>query len=94
MTACNITVDSVSEALDIGLFGAFLETDSNETDRMDPLADGATAGNVTFLDKDSDGLLTVGDVFVISVSSGHEYEFFLFWRATDGVVATRSWTVS
>ena len=84
----------VSEALDTGLFGAFLETDSNETDRMDPLADGATAGNITFLDKDSDGLLTVGDVFVIGISSGHDYQFSLFWRATDDVVDTHLWTVS
>ncbi|MCK4456259.1 MAG: hypothetical protein KAW39_00810, partial [Thermoplasmata archaeon] len=71
MTACNITVLFVSEESDIGLFGAFLKTNSTETDRMDPLADGATAGNITFLDMDSDGLLTVGDVFVISISSGH-----------------------
>ena len=93
MTAYNITVFSVSEALDIGLFGAFLETDSNETDRMDPLSDGATAGNITFLDMDSNGLLTEGDVFVITVSSGHDYQFSVLWRATDDVVDTHPWAV-
>lgn len=92
-TAYNITVLFVSEALDIGIFGAFLETDSNETDRMDPLSDGATAGNITFLDMDSDGLLTVGDVFVIGISSGHDYRFSMFWRATDDIVDTHLWTV-
>ena len=89
----NVTVFSVSEALDIGLFGAFLETDSNETDRMDPLSDGATAGNITFLDLDSNGLLTEGDVFVITVSSGHDYQFSVLWRATDDVVDTHPWAV-
>jgi hypothetical protein len=89
----NVTVFFVSDALDIGLYGAFLDTDSNETDRMDPLSDGATVGNVTFLDMDSDGLLTVGDVFVISVSSGHDYELSIFWRATSDVLDTHPWTV-
>ncbi|MCJ2562866.1 MAG: hypothetical protein LN417_02085, partial [Candidatus Thermoplasmatota archaeon] len=93
VTAHNFTVFFVSEALDVGLFGAFLVTDSNETDRMDPLADGATAGNIMFLDMDSNGLLTFGDVFVISISSGHDYRFSLFWRATDDVVDTHPWTV-
>ncbi len=93
VTTYNVTVFFVSDVLDIGLFGAFLETDSNETDRMDPLSDGATAGNVTFLDMDSDGLLTVGDVFVINVSSGHDYQFSLLWRETDDVVDTHLWAV-
>ncbi|MEE9341162.1 MAG: hypothetical protein V3V21_05820, partial [Thermoplasmata archaeon] len=69
------------------------KTDSNETDRMDPLSDGTSAGNITFLDMDSDGLLTVGDVFVISVSSGHIYDLSVFWRATDDNLDTHSWAV-
>jgi fibronectin type 3 domain-containing protein len=89
----NVTVFFVSDALDIGLFGAFLYVDSNETDSMDPLSDGATAGNITFLDMDSNGLLTIGDVFVISVSSGHDYELSIFWRETDDILDTDSWTV-
>ncbi|MFQ6106045.1 MAG: fibronectin type III domain-containing protein [Thermoplasmata archaeon] len=88
----SITVFFVSEAVDFGLYGASLLTDLNETDRMDPLADGATAGNITFYDMDSDGLFTVGDSFVINVTSGHDYQFSIIWRATQQTVETHLWT--
>ncbi|MFQ5911227.1 MAG: fibronectin type III domain-containing protein [Thermoplasmata archaeon] len=89
----NITVFFVYPEVDFGLFGARLLADSNESDRMDPLLGGATIGNITFYDVDSDGLLTIGDSFVINVTSGHDYQLSLFWRANQQTVTTHLWTV-
>lgn len=89
----NITVDYISEAVDIGLFGVLLKIDSNETDRMGPLVSEATEGNITFFDTDSDGLLTVGDSFVISVTSGHDYQFSIYWQSTEQLIDTDEWAV-
>jgi hypothetical protein len=42
---------------------------------------------------DADGLLTVGDVFVISVSSSHDYQLSIFWRATGEILDAHPWAV-
>lgn len=55
---------------------------------MNPLTAG-TVGNVTFLD--GDGSLNAGDMFVIKVTPGSDYDLILLWRQTGNQVGTVSW---
>jgi fibronectin type 3 domain-containing protein len=89
----SISVIFADPSVEIGFFGAFLKVDSNETDRMNPLADGVTVGNITFSDIDSNGLLTTSDTFTIAVQSGHDYQFSLYWRQNEQIIETLPWSV-
>ncbi|HYS71095.1 MAG TPA: hypothetical protein VEM95_01615 [Thermoplasmata archaeon] len=76
----------------VGSFGAFVYLSGSLLDYLYSLYNGSSpGGHITFQDRDGDGLLSVGDRFVVVAAFPGNWEFDVVWFGS--TVAFKTWTV-
>ena len=84
-TPANVTFEVAGATVEAALdqYHTLLEVDNATSAEIDPLADNATDGPLAFADDEADGLLSVGDRFVVTPADAGYYALHLHVRACD-----------
>jgi len=76
----SIMVMAANHQMDLREFTAKLYEDGIEVGTLDPIGDNSSDGKILgFSDRDGQGTLSGGDVFVVQTESDHRYELVLFY---------------